>query len=275
MLATIIGTAAALVAVLEGVTGWGRQLVRTIRRVSERRRPDHRPLYSGAWPIHLPPDSNSPDVRITVFCAPSDTLRDPKLDLPSAVDFIRNQMGLVGEPAYSGVNDGVRVESAYHGGMSDYAWVCASGRLDLSVSIPVSDNGLGRRELDVIRLLAPIATVAEAVRSSRYDAIFGLTKTRRNRRFDWLIGVSMYSRIDGSSVPSWEDVIFPSRPPARLVSNRPPFCPPTGFATEKLQNWDPASPTEELLATFLRSFLIENGYHDFDDAIADAVATVA
>ena len=214
-------------------------------------------------------------MRITVFCAPSDTLREPRFDIPAAVDFIRNQMGLAGEPAYTGLKDGVRVEGADHAGMTDYAWVCANGRLDLSLSIPVIDDATGRRQLDVRTLLVPIATLAEAVRSSAYDTVLGLTKARGNRCFDWQIGVSMYSRFENNSCPSWEDLIFPGRPPARLVANRPPFCPATGYATDDLQNWNPASPTAELLATFLRSFLIENGYHDFDDAIADVVATFA
>jgi len=272
MLVTIIGSVAALVGVLETVTGWGRQLVRAVRGRTSKRGADHRAIHGGPWPIHLPPDSSTDQVRITVFCAPSQSLQDPVFDIPKAVRFAQLEMHLAGEPKYTGLNEGVRVEGPDHDGFSDYAWVCANGRLDLSVSIPVSHDGHDRRQLDVIDLLTPITVLASAVRSTAYASVYGLPTRRKARRFDWLIGVSMYSRFDMSHRSSWDDLIFPGRVPVRLVADRQAFCPPGGYAAGELQDLDPSRPTNELLQTFLRSFLIENGYHEFDGAIDDAVS---
>ena len=93
---------------------------------------------------------------------------------------------------------------------------------------------------------------------------------------DWLIGVSMYSRPAAatSTVPSWNDLVFPGAPPPRLVTNRDPFCPPAGYAVGALQDWE-GGQTIELLQNCLDSFLAENGHHDFQSAIDSTLALYA
>jgi hypothetical protein len=59
------------------------------------------------------------------------------------------------------------------------------------------------------------------------------------------------------------------------VADRDPFCPPTGYASSDLQDWEINRPVADLLRVFLRSFLAENGYDDFDAAIDALIATHA
>jgi hypothetical protein len=271
MLTDVVGGVA--VAVILGILGaarpWARKLPRTIR---QRQESDHQPLHDGPWPIHLPPDSDTGDARLLVVCAPSKSYtRSEAFSPQQATIFARQQLKFVGEPAYSGVNEGVLLEASGSGpGFRDYVWVCANGKIELSVTLPIlADAVTGRRRLDVLSLLTPLAIVGMAVRSPEYRQLHGLTHGVSRFRTDWMIGLSTYSRPDNStSVPSWDDLVFPVTSPSRLVADRRPFCPPLGYAHSALQDWKISRPISGLLGAFLSSFLAENGYDDFDVVIA-------
>lgn len=261
---------AIVVAALVAATRWGRAFLGEAIR---RRQADHRCLHAGPWPIHLPPDSDSSDARVLILCAPSHSLAKPSFDLFGAVEFAHTRLGFAGEPAYSSVKDGVRLEIPRGGSFSDYIWVCENGKLELSVTVPVITDANGRRCLDVTELLNPLAAVAHAVSSADYRVLYGLPRRAARMKTDWLIGVSTYSRLEGASpVPSWSELAFPEAPPPRLVAGRLPFCPPTGYAASELQSWEIDRPTPDLLRIFLRSFLVENGYHDVDPAVEQTTA---
>jgi hypothetical protein len=89
---------------------------------------------------------------------------------------------------------------------------------------------------------------------------------------DWLIGVSMYSQVDGTPVPSWTELGFPEASAPRVMADRQPFCPPNGYAADLLQSWEANRPVPDLIRIFLRSFLAENGYHDFDHAVEQTIS---
>jgi len=264
------------VAVILGALGaawrWGHKLPRTFR---QRQESDHRPLHEGPWQVHLPPDSDTSDARLVVVCAPSSSLHSPAFSPQRAVTFARQRLNFIGEPAYSGVDEGVRLKPPGDGhGFRDYVWVCTNGMIQLSLTLPISlDPATGRRRLDVLSLLTPLATVAMAVRTSEYRQLYGLPDRASRLRTDWMIGLSTYSRPDASTlVPSWDDLLFPVTPPSRLVDDRTPFCPPTGYAYSELQDWEISRPLGDLLRAFLSSFLAENGYDNFDAIIADTVS---
>jgi hypothetical protein len=269
--AILIPVATAIVlAALAVATRRGRAFLgEAIRRVQA----DHRSLHAGPWPVHLPPDADSSGARILILCAPSRSLINSNFDLLGAVEFARTRLGFGGEPAYSSLKDGVRLEKSCGGSFSDYIWVCTNGKLELSVTVSVITDPNGRRCLDVTELLNPLAAVAHAVSSADYRVLYGLPRRAVRMKTDWLIGVSTYSRLEGAApLPSWSDLVFPEASPLRLVADRLPFCPPTGYAASELQSWEIDRPTPDLLRIFLRSFLLENGYHEVDPAIEQTVA---
>jgi hypothetical protein len=189
-----------------------------------------------------------------------------------AIEFAQQRIGFVGEPAYSGVKDGVRLGAPRGGGSHDYVWVCINGLIYLSVTVPVVVGTDGRRNLDVTELMRPLATVAGAVNSDDYRLLHGLPRRRVGMKTDWLIGVSVYSQVDGMPVPSWTELAFPETSAPRVMPDRPPFCPPTGYAADQLQSWEVDRPIAELLRIFLGSFLAENGYYDFDSALEQTIS---
>lgn len=239
---------------------------------------DHQTLHAGPWPVHLPPDCDTADARLLVLCAPSRRLQATAFTPGAGVAFARQELEFAGEVAYSSVNDGVRLEPprASHG-FSDYVWVCANGKIQLSVTLPVTiDPRTGRRVLDILEVLRPLGKVAHAVGTGEYRQLCGLPASAARMKIDWIIGVSMYSRPDTTlSQPSWQDLIFPDMPASRLVTDRDPFCPPTGYAAGALQDWEITRPVPDLLRVFLESFLAENGYDDFQTTIQGTIAAYA
>jgi hypothetical protein len=126
--------------------------------------------------------------------------------------------------------------------------------------------------LDVQDLLRPIARVAVAVRDPAYWRIFGLKKPPRQPRLDWRIGPSIDNRgPDMNYRVAWDDLSFPGRTPAGRSAGQRPFCPPLGFVSDKLMSRGTHEPVEELLGTFLASFLTDHGYLSIDSAVDDVV----
>jgi hypothetical protein len=270
MLTAILSSVATAIvlSVLAVATTWGRGIV---QKVIRRKQADHRALHAGPWQVHLPPESGSSDARILILCAPSHSLRESSFDVRRAIEFAQQRIGFVGEPAYSGVKDGVRLDAPCGGGFRDYVWVCVNGLVHLSVTVPVVVGPDGR-SLDVTELMRPLATVAGAVNSDDYRLLHGLRRRTVGMKTDWLIGVSVYSQVDGMPVPSWTELVFPEASAPRVMPDRPPFCPPTGYAADQLQSWEVDRPIAELIRIFLGSFLAENGYHDFDSALEQIIS---
>ena len=260
-----------VLAVLGAATRTGRQLLRKLW--SRWQRPEPLPVNVEPWPVHLPPDCDGPHARIVVVCTPSERFRTPSFDMNGAVQFARQNLRFCGEPAYSGIKDGVRLERKEDvGSFNDYVWVCVNGKLQLSVTVPVNTNADGHRCLDLLELLEPLSVVAEAIGSTEYRTLYGLPRNAARRKVNWLIGVSCYSRADGMmSVPSWNDLIFPGEPAPRLVADRPPFCPADGYGFAELCEWRADRSLVDLLRIFLTSFFTENGYHDFQPAVEQTV----
>jgi hypothetical protein len=271
MLTAILSSVAAaiILSVLAVAMTWGRGIV---QKVIRRKQADHRALYAGPWQVHLPPESGSSDARILILCAPSHSLRESSFDVRRAIEFAQQRIGFVGEPAHSGVKDGVCLDVPCDGGCRDYVWVCVNGLIHLSVTVPIVVGPAGRRSLDVTELMRPLATVAGAVNSDDYRLLHGLPRRRVGMKTDWLIGVSVYSQVDGLPVPSWTELAFPEASAPRVMPGRPPFFSSTGYAADQLQSWEADRPIAELLRIFLGSFLAENGYYDFDSALEQTIS---
>jgi hypothetical protein len=269
---TLISTLASVIAIVGALAKWGRQGWRAIRRRFNRHELDHRPIDGGPWPVHFPPDVEGDRVRLLALVAPSDTLPTTKFDPAKALSFAQGNLAFRGVPAYLGLKEGVRLARSEDDPGFEFAWVCANGRLDLSLYLPITDVD-GRRQLDVMLLLKHLRVLATAVQSPDYAAMYGLARHDVPRLFDWRIGVSMYSRNnDGGRQSSWDELGFPGRQPERLIQRANPFCPSTGYARDALWAWPSRQPISELLRAFLQSFLAENGYSAYDEAIADALA---
>jgi hypothetical protein len=260
---------AVVLSVLAVATTWGRGI---LQKVIRRNQADHGALHAGSWPVHLPPESGSSDARILILCAPSHSFRATSFDFRRAIEFAQQRIGFVGEPAYSSLKDGVRLDAPCGGGSGDYVWVCVNGKVHLSVTLPVVVGLDGRRSLDILELMMPLATVASAVSSADFRLLHGLPRRAVRMKTDWLIGVSMYSQVDGAPVPSWNELGFPEASAPRVMPDRQPFCPPTGYAADLLQSWEVDRPVPDLIRIFLGSFLGENGYHDFDHAVEQTIS---
>jgi len=101
MLTAILSSVATAIvlSVLAVATKWGRGM---LQKVIRRKQANHRALHAGSWQVHLPPESDSSDARILILCAPSHSLRESSFDVVRAIEFARQRIGFVGEPAYSG-----------------------------------------------------------------------------------------------------------------------------------------------------------------------------
>jgi hypothetical protein len=271
-----------IVAVLSAAVGafttaclkWGRSVLAFAR---SRVRRDHRTLYGGrAWAL---PQSVSAgrqcSVRVLVACAPSRSIRRSDIDPDCAIPFIRESFpGMFPEePSLSLPQEGVKFTVASHGTSGDgYAWAWVSGRVDLAVDVPLDCGPDQRFFLPLIDVLRPVALMAAAVSGLGYAKVYGKTRTRLPRRFDWFIAVSMTITHPSALTVEWDDVAFPGRRAPRAGSGQRTFCPVGGYAAAKLRNWKAGSSVTELLAVFLEDFLKQNGYHDVADAINDAAA---
>lgn len=273
---TAVVTAVATTVTLGALELTRRRVLALAAAWRQRREPDHLAIHAEPWPLLLPPECWTSDARLVVACAPSRSLGPTALTPAAAAEFGRQQLGFGGEVVHSSVDDGVRLEPApaSGAGIRDHAWVCTNGKLQVSITIPIAiDSSTGRRTLAVRDLLEPLARIATAAASAEFRGLHGLPARAARMKTDWRVGVSMYSRAaDGTSLPSWQDLVFPGSLPSRLVADRQPFCPPVGYATGKLQNWPLNRSVAGLLQTFLSSFLADNGYDRYEAAVLDAVA---
>jgi hypothetical protein len=264
----IDSVAGALAVAALGAAGvQGRRLV---ARARSQRQDDHQPMNFGGWRVHMPPDGGANGVRVLIICAPSRTISGARFDPAAAVDFLKRHFAqeFQDPPAHSS-SEGVRFDRTADPG-SDYVWVNASGRVDLSLTVPTLDTANGQRILGVQDLLRPIARVAVAVRDPAYWRIFGLKKPPRQPRFDWRIGPSVDNRDrDMNYRVAWDDLSFPGRTPISRSAGQRPFCPPLGFASDKLISRGTDEPVKELLRTFLTSFVTDHGYLSIEDAVDD------
>ena len=211
---------------------------------------------------HLPHAPSKPKPRTNAI--------DPDLAIP----FVRESFpGMFpNEPAVSLPQEGVRFSADPDGSsMSGFAWVWATGRVDLAVDIALDCGPNQRFTIPIMEVLLPITLMATAVSAPGYARVYGKTRTGLPRRFDWFIAVSTnFLRPDNCTV-QWDGITFPGRCPPRAGSMQTNFCPTGGYASDRLQNWKVGSPVSVLLATFLEDFLKQNGYHDVADAVADTI----
>jgi hypothetical protein len=275
----VIGVIGALaVAAVGAGLKWGSAVLAAVMR---RVRPDHRTLTARpAWSLVASGVSgNRSAVRVLVACAPSRSLRPASIDPDLAIEFIRSSFpGMFpDEPALSLPREGVKFTVSPEGSPSDgFAWAWASGRVDLSAIITLEPGPDGRFVIPVLEILRPVALLADAVSGPAYSRVYGKTRTRLPRRFDWFIAVStdLVRPSDGATVP-WSDLEFPGRRPKRAGADQYPFCPPGGYAGSRLRGSNPRRPVSELLALFLDDFLKQNGYHAIGDAVADTIEAAA
>jgi hypothetical protein len=272
IIAAVLG--AAVGALTTASLKWGRSTLAIVRARIQR---DHRTLHGGrAWAL---PQSVSAggqcSVRLLVACAPSRAIRQSDIDPDRAIPFIRESFpGMFpDEPSLSLPHEGVKFTVASQSSPSDgFAWVWVGGRVDLAVDIQLDCGPDQRFIIPLLDVLRPIAMMASAVSGPGYAKVYGKTRTRLPRRFDWFIAVSMTCTHPSAYTMEWDDVAFPGRRPPRAGSGQRTFCPSGGYAAAKLRNWKAGSSVAELLAVFLEDFLKQNGYHDVADAITDAVA---
>ena len=275
MSGVVIGVIGALaVAAVGAGLKWGKAVLAAVMR---RVRPDHRTLTARpAWSLVASGVSgNRSAVRVLMACAPSRSLRPASIDPDLAIEFIRSSFpGMFpDEPALSLPREGVKFTVSPEGSPSDgFAWAWASGRVDLSALITLEPGPDGRFVIPVLEILRPVALLADAISGPAYSRVYGKTRTRLPRRFDWFIAVStdLVRPSDGATVP-WSDLEFPGRRPKRAGASQYPFCPPGGYASSRLRGWSPRRPIAELLALFLDDFLKQNGYHAIGDAVADTI----
>ncbi|HEV2254425.1 MAG TPA: hypothetical protein VGS06_14625 [Streptosporangiaceae bacterium] len=276
MLAIIIAAVlgAAVGAFTTASLKWGRSALAIVRAHLRR---DHRTLYGGrAWALPQSVSAGAPcSARVLVACAPSRAIRQSGIDPDRAIPFIRESFpGMFpDEPSMSLPQEGIKFTVASQGSPSDgYAWAWASGRVDLAIDIQLDCGPDQRFSIPLLDVLRPIAMMAAAVSGPSYAKVYGKTRTRLPRRFDWFIAISMDYVHPGALTIEWDDVTFPGRRPPRAGSGQRTFCPVGGYAAAKLKNWKAGSSVAELLAVFLEDFLKQNGYHDSASAITDAVA---
>jgi hypothetical protein len=220
----VIGVIGALaVAAVGAALKWGKAVLAAVMR---RVRPDHRTLTARpAWALVASGVSgNRSAVRVLVACAPSRSLRPASIDPDVAIEFIRSSFpGMFpDEPALSLPREGVKFTVSPEGSPSDgFAWAWASGRVDLSALITLEPGPDGRFVIPVLEILRPVALLAEAVSGPAYPRVYGKTRTRLPRRFDWFIAVStdLVRPSDGATVP-WSDLEFPGRRPKRAGASQ-------------------------------------------------------
>lgn len=271
-----------IVAVLSAAAGafttaglkWGRSAL-AIARARVRR--DHRALYGGRnWSLPQSPSAGGQcSVRLLVACAPSRAIRESDIDPDHAIRFVRESFpGMFpDEPSLSLPHQGVKFTVATQGNPSDgYAWTWANGRVDRAVDILLDCDANQRFLIPLVEVLRPITMMAAAVSGPGYSKVYGKTRSRLPRRFDWFIAVSMTFTHPNALTVEWDDVAFPGRRPPRAGSGQGTFCPVGGYAAAKLRSWKAGGSAEKLLALFLEDFLKQNGYHDLADAIMDSVA---
>lgn len=250
---------------------WGKQALVAIRTAVT---PDHKALYrTPAWGL-MAVGSGGPDrIWLVIACAPSRSLREASFSPDAAIRLIHRQLPgqFPDQPASSDVRIGVKFTVSPTGSTEDgYSWAWVTGRIDLSTYIYLKPTD-GRYIVPIMAILEPVAEMAGAVTSPAYREVFGFRHWPFRRRFDWFIGVGgELVRDDGCTVP-WDDLDFPGRQPQRAGAHQYPYCPPGGFARERLRNWNPRRPTRELLKAFLEDFLQTNGYHGIDAAVTDTL----
>jgi hypothetical protein len=171
------------------------------------------------------------------------------IDPDLAISFIRRSFpGMFPEePAVLLPREGVKFTVSPDGStLGGFAWAWASGRVDLSAVIDLESRPDGRFVIPVLEILRPITMLAEAVSSPAYSDVYGKARTWLPRRFDWFIAVSidLVRPGDGATVP-WDDLEFPCRRPQRASASRYPSCPPNGYASGRLSNWNPQRPIAE------------------------------
>jgi hypothetical protein len=273
VLISVLG-ALAVAAAAAGIK-WGRSFLAALLA---RIRPDHGALNHGrAWGLYAGVTAGQQcAIRVLVACAPSRSLaRSYAIDPDRAIPFVRESFpGMFpDEPAVSLPQEVVRFSADPDGSStSGYAQVWPTGRVDLAVDI-VLDRGPDQRfTIPLMEVLRPITLMAAAVSGPGYARVFGRTRTRQPRRFDWFIAVSTtFLRPDACTV-QWDGITFPGRCPPRAGTTQINFCPTGGYARERLRNWKAGGPESAMLAAFLEDFLEQNGYHDVGPAVADAIA---
>jgi hypothetical protein len=273
VIAVLVGVIPALT--VAAILGFSKTARRAVAAMWRRSRPDHRAIHQQpAWGLGHVGTTGLPSVRFIAACAPSRSLRDAEIDPDAAIRYVRDRFPGIfpNQPAYSSPREGVRFDLTDGTRSDGYAWVWATGRVDLCLGIEPAPATDGQIVLPILDILRPLALLASAVASPAYTDIFGKPRFFLRRRFDWFIGVGgELTRSDHGTV-SWDDLSFPGRRPERAGTRQHPFCPPTGFARDQLTNWNPRRPVTDLLAAFLNDYLKTNGYHHVDNAITDTLA---
>lgn len=199
-------------------------------------------------------------------------MRTNEVDPDLAIELIQSEFNGIfpAQPAFSIPEHGVRFEST-KGTQDDYAWVHASGRLDLCVSIRTSSAKPGPVRISTVDIASTMFIMQKAVKSKAYAKTFSEPRIGARRRFDWAVSVTPTVSVAGGGSLHWQELTFPGDIPPRVGTRQIPFCPPDGYARTALQNWSPRSPTSNAVRIFLRDFLYRSGYHRIDDAVEDTL----
>jgi len=268
----LIGILGVLAVAATGVAlKWGKQALAAIRAALT---PDHKALYrQPAWGLMAVQSGGLKSIRLVIASAPSRSLRRATFSPDAAIQLFRAQFPgqFPDQPAASDLRTGVKFTVSPTGSTKDgYPWAWVTGRLDLSTYIQLTPKD-GRFIVPVMDILRPIAQVAEAVASPAYAEVFGSPRWPLRRHVDWFIGIGGdLVRDEGATVP-WDGLEFRGRRPQRAGTQQYPYCPPSGFARDRLRSWNPQRPVSDLLRAFLEDFLQTNGYHDVDGAITDTL----
>lgn len=271
---TVSAAVSAVITVVVGsLLNWGERVVSFLRR---RIPPNHRPLGDGGGWGAGRASSATDQIRVLVCCAPNRSLRQRDVNPDQAVDFVRHQfVGLFPpEPVFSMPPHGVRFHRA--GGVEDgYAWVHASGRIELCLTVPTSPADPGPIAFALDDVIRPVLLVRDAMVSGAYERTFGRRMPLLRRRFDWAIAVSSTVNVASGGAVSWQEVVFAGTRPPRAGTNQQAFCPLGGYASADLRNWPARKAPEQLVRVFLRDFLQQNGFHGVGPAVEDALGRLS
>jgi len=263
---TAISTAVATI--VSSIFRWGGSGFRRLRAWFA---PDHRALHGGDWAL-VSTFTGTRRFRVFVACAPSRSPRQSELDPDAAIDFVRSEFSEYAalEPRRSLPQSGIKFEAGSSDLEQPYLWVWRCGRVDYSTMVEAHATGDGLVALDLVEIVQPIMTMANAVKSAAYRKTFP-TRFRR-RAFDWFIAVSPEVTRADHGGQHWSDLIFPGRRPPR-AGDQLPICPPGGFAADDLRSWR-AGADRPLMTAFLNSFLKQNGFHACGPAIEDVCRAI-
>lgn len=125
--------------------------------------------------------------------------------------------------------------------------------------------------LDLEEVSAVLMRLARAVAGPEYVQISRAGRgLRRFAKLDWNLYVSARSRVDDDLDVSWGGFRFADDTPPRANHNW--FAaPPDGYGSPDVVNLSRRTQPEQIAAAFLERLISENGYSDYESAIAETL----